>query len=135
MKSTLSLLSYRVELFMLTHGIYMWGCGPKFYLKFCAPRLLYFQNLLHFFLKTLCPNIISKVSSKIYSFLFSHFFTIFVVWVSFSCKILHRSFVFEHICTSKFFITFVRVYILFSNQLYNFQFSLSNCDLDLTWYS
>jgi hypothetical protein len=78
-----------------------------------------------------------NVSSKIYAFSFSYFFLQILQYeFHFSYKILYISFVFEDNCTRKFVMIFLCVYVLHLNfnlnKLYNFQFSVNNCDLDIT---
>ena len=106
------------------------------FLKF-PTQLLHFSIFSKFCFKTLCGILFPIFPQKF--ILFIMFFYKFGNMKFYFSNCLYRSFAFENICIIKLVWIILCVYILYMifylNKLHNFQFSLSNCDLDLTWYS
>ena len=126
MKSKLLFLSYKAELMQNLH------VRPNFIFEFLCSTLIVSENFLKFYFKTLCPNIFPTFPPNV--FFFSNFFILVFFLQNFYTNILYLN----KFVQVNFDMISLHVYILYIilylNKLYNFQFSLSYCDLDLTCY-
>jgi hypothetical protein len=99
--------------------------APNFIFKFFSLN----SHIFEIFSKLLFQNFVSKyffpmIPPKFIIYYFLVFYKFLTYEFHFSIKLLCRSFVFEHNCTSKFIMIFLHVYvlciILYLNKLYNF---------------